>query len=28
YGVEDAICQMRVLEALFRSAESGCWEAV
>ena len=28
YGVEDAIRQMRVLDALFRSAESGRWEAV
>jgi predicted dehydrogenase len=28
YGVEDAIRQMRVLDALFRSAESGCWEPV
>jgi predicted dehydrogenase len=28
YGVEDAIRQMRVLDALFRSAESGRWESV
>ena len=28
FGVEDAIRQMRVLDALFRSAESGKWEAV
>jgi predicted dehydrogenase len=28
YGVEDAIRQMRVLDALFRSAESGRWEAI
>ncbi|HZT20049.1 MAG TPA: Gfo/Idh/MocA family oxidoreductase [Dongiaceae bacterium] len=28
YGVEDAIRQMRVIDALFRSAESGRWEAV
>src|SRR5262249_36786630 len=28
FGVEDAISQMRVLDALFRSAESGKWEAV
>jgi predicted dehydrogenase len=28
YGVEDPIRQMRVLDALFRSAESGRWEAI
>jgi predicted dehydrogenase len=28
YGIEDAIRQMRVLDALFRSAKSGSWEAV
>jgi predicted dehydrogenase len=28
YGIEDAIRQMRVLDALFRSAETGRWEAV
>ena len=28
YGVEDAIAQMRVLDAIFRSEESGTWEAV
>ena len=28
YGVEDAIKQMRVLDALFRSGESGRWENV
>lgn len=28
YGVEDAICQMRVLDALFRSAETERWEAI
>ena len=27
-GVEDAIRQMRVLDALFRSAKSGRWEPV
>jgi predicted dehydrogenase len=28
YGVEDAISQMRVIDALFRSAESGQWESI
>jgi len=28
YGVEDAVRQMRVLDALFRSAETGRWETV
>lgn len=28
YGVEDAITQMRVLDAIFRSEKSGAWEAV
>jgi predicted dehydrogenase len=28
YGVEDAIAQMRVLDAIFRSEKSGTWEAV
>ncbi len=28
YGVEDAICNMRVLDAVFRSAETGRWENV
>jgi predicted dehydrogenase len=28
YGVEDAIRQMRVLDALFRSGESGRWETI
>ena len=27
FGVEDAILQMRVIDALFRSENSGCWEA-
>jgi predicted dehydrogenase len=26
FGVEDAIRQMRVIDALFRSEKSGCWE--
>jgi hypothetical protein len=26
FGVEDAILQMRVLDALFRSEGSGAWE--
>jgi predicted dehydrogenase len=28
YGIEDAISQMRVLDAIFRSEKSGGWEAV
>jgi len=28
YGVEDAIANMRVIDALFRSERSGAWEAV
>jgi predicted dehydrogenase len=28
YGVEDAISQMKVLDAIFRSEKSGAWEAV
>ena len=28
YGVEDAICNMRVIDALFKSGESGRWETV
>ena len=28
YGVEDAICNMRVIDALFASERSGAWESV
>jgi predicted dehydrogenase len=28
YGVEDAIRNMQVIDALFRSEKSGCWEAI
>ncbi len=28
YGIEDAIANMRVIDALFRSERSGAWEAV
>jgi predicted dehydrogenase len=28
YGVEDAIANMRVIDALFRSEKTGCWETV
>ncbi len=28
YGVEDAICNMRIMDALFASETSGVWEAV
>ena len=28
YGVEDAVRNMRVIDALFRSEKSGCWEEV
>jgi predicted dehydrogenase len=28
YGVEDAVAQMRVIDAIFRSEKSGGWEAV
>ena len=28
YGLDDAICNMRVLDALFKSGESGQWETV
>jgi predicted dehydrogenase len=28
YGVEDAICNMRVIDALFRSEASGRWEEI
>ena len=28
YGIEDAIANMRVIDALFRSEKSGAWEAV
>ena len=28
FGVEDAILQMRVIDALFRSAETGQWELI
>jgi predicted dehydrogenase len=28
YGVEDAICNMRVIDALFRSEKSGRWEDI
>ena len=28
FGVEDAIHQMQVLDAIFRSEKSGTWEAV
>jgi hypothetical protein len=26
FGIEDAIANMRVIDALFRSAKSGTWE--
>ena len=28
YGIEDAICNMQTIDALFRSEKSGCWETV
>jgi predicted dehydrogenase len=28
YGLDDAICNMRVIDAVFRSGQSGQWEAV
>ena len=28
YGVADAVANMRVIDALFRSEKSGRWEAV
>ena len=28
YGIEDAIANMRVIDALFRSEKSGNWEAI
>jgi predicted dehydrogenase len=28
YGVEDAICNMRVIDALFQSGQSGLWQTV
>jgi predicted dehydrogenase len=28
YGLDDAICNMRIIDALFRSGQSGQWEAV
>jgi predicted dehydrogenase len=28
HGIEDAIANMRVIDALFRSERSGAWEAV
>jgi predicted dehydrogenase len=28
YGLDDAICNMRILDALFKSGNSGQWEAV
>ena len=28
YGIEDAIANMRVIDALFRSEQSARWEAV
>jgi len=28
FGIEDAIANMRVIDALFRSEKSGAWEAV
>lgn len=28
YGLDDAICNMRVIDALFKSGQSGQWEAV
>lgn len=28
YGVDDAVCNMRVIDALFRSETSGRWEAI
>ena len=27
YPIEDAVCNMRVIDAFFRSAESGKWES-
>jgi hypothetical protein len=28
YGLDDAICNMRILDALFKSGNSGRWEDV
>lgn len=28
YGIDDAVANMRVIDALFRSEKSGCWETV
>ena len=28
YGVEDAICNMRIIDAVFASQKSGAWETV
>jgi len=28
YGLDDAICNMRILDALFKSDQSGRWETV
>jgi hypothetical protein len=28
YGIDDAICNMRAVDALFRSERSGRWEAI
>jgi predicted dehydrogenase len=28
YGIEDAICNMRVIDALYRSAQTQAWETV
>ncbi len=28
YGIEDAIANMRIIDALFRSEKSGAWEPV
>ena len=28
YGIEDALCNMRAIDALFRSESSGCWESI
>jgi len=28
YGLDDAICNMRVIDALFKSGVSGQWESV
>jgi hypothetical protein len=28
YGLDDAICNMRIIDALFKSDRTGQWEAV